>query len=106
MNTDSCDMRLVADDDLVMDGQPGDFFIGDVDVGEGRMQKMMWMKLPGNGYCVLYIGVGAKPDRSPSWQWDGNMSRPTLSPSIWHAPRTGAAYEWHGFVRNGRMESC
>jgi hypothetical protein len=36
----------------------------------------------------------------PSWEWDGNMEAPTLSPSVHHVGH------WHGFLRNGVWESC
>lgn len=39
-------------------------------------------------------GEGAK------WNWDGNIEKPTLSPSIW---RKG---HWHGWLRNGEFVSC
>ena len=39
------------------------------------------------------------PEGHTSWEWDGNVERPTLSPSIWAEPPEG----WHGFVRDGRM---
>ena len=40
----------------------------------------------------------------PVWQWDGNREAPTLSPSILvyngdHSER------WHGFLRNGKLET-
>lgn len=35
----------------------------------------------------------------PSWEWDGNVDKPTLSPSI---HRVG---HWHGWLRAGRFES-
>jgi len=46
MNTDSCDMIRVADDDAVHDGPPGSFCIETLANG----QRIMWHKLPdGNG---------------------------------------------------------
>lgn len=47
--------------------------------------------------------VGAldfKPAPSPSWQWDGNLDEPTLSPSVHHVGH------WHGWLRKGVWESC
>ena len=34
--------------------------------------------------------------------WDGNIERPTFSPSIWLSDRKG----WHGFIRNGDLHSA
>ena len=41
-----------------------------------------------------------RPDPPPSWEWDGNMDTPTLSPSVHHVGH------WHGWLRNGIWESC
>jgi hypothetical protein len=41
----------------------------------------------------------------PSWQWDGNREKPTLSPSIFVGMRDTPP-GWHGFVRAGVMETC
>lgn len=40
-----------------------------------------------------------EPDPSPSWQWDGNLEKPTLSPSVWQPGH------WHGWLRAGVWES-
>lgn len=37
----------------------------------------------------------------PSWEFDGNTEKPTLSPSI----RRLTGCKWHGFLRNGVWES-
>lgn len=34
--------------------------------------------------------------------WDGNLERPTFTPSIWLRNRSG----WHGFIRNGNLEDA
>lgn len=41
-----------------------------------------------------------KTEGKPNWAWDGNEDAPTLSPSIHNIGH------WHGFLRNGRFESC
>lgn len=46
------------------------------------------------------------------WHWDGNVERPTLTPSLGlkvQAPgeSLGAdGYHWHGFLRAGVFEQC
>ena len=36
----------------------------------------------------------------PAWQWDGNIEKPTLTPSVhWVG-------HWHGYLRGGVWESC
>lgn len=67
--------------------------------------------LPGAGYGYLPFRKGPRdPDKS-GWKWDGNLERPTLTPSIdakpalpykGYAGRPG----WHGFLKDGRWESC
>lgn len=42
------------------------------------------------------------PEASPSWEWNGDMQRPTLTPSI--LQRNGC--RWHGYLRNGVWEWC
>lgn len=93
MNTESCDMVRVADEDAVFDGPPGAFYIEQLDSG----QVVMWHKLPNGDAGMLRI----RPcDTHPSWDWDRNEDKPTLNPSV-HLPG-----RWHGWFRNGRMESC
>jgi hypothetical protein len=35
-----------------------------------------------------------------SWEWNGNMEKPTLQPSVHHVGH------WHGWLKNGVWESC
>lgn len=95
MNTNSCDMVRVSSDDAVQDGPPGAFYIETFEGG----QRVMWHKLPdGNvGWLRLRPLVAGE---HPSWEWDGNQDKPTLTPSV-HLPG-----RWHGWFRDGRMESC
>lgn len=94
MNTESCDMIRCSDDDAVLDGPPGSFYIADTEGG-----KVMWLKLPDGAASAINLRP-YKPDIGASWEWDGNENKPTLTPSV---HRVGS---WHGFIRNGRMESC
>lgn len=78
--------------------QAGDysFFVND----KGERCGML-IALPGRDGKV---SVGAcpfpnAPDNHPGWSWDGNVDKPTLSPSI---HRLGS---WHGFLKAGRFES-
>ena len=66
--------------------------------------------LPGAGFGHVNIRPNYKGDGA-SWDWDGNIEKPTLTPSVHALPiepyddypsRVG----WHGFLRNGRWESC
>ena len=54
--------------------------------------------------CTLLIGPQPCPppdgERLWIWGWDGDLERPTLTPSIdCHADGCG----WHGFIREGVM---
>jgi len=63
------------------------------------------MKLPDNSLCVIPI----EPTGSDkiNWSWDGNIARPTLTPSILHwGLEDGIQFKaWHGHITGGRMES-
>lgn len=90
MNTESIDTRRVPPGDLE---KPGDFCFD-----EERNYIYVW--LPGfSGPDAIRIQKGESPG-GRIWGWDGNELKPTLTPSI-HAPG-----EWHGFLRNGRLQSC
>lgn len=44
--------------------------------------------------CYVPIREGA--NREHTWGWDGNIAKPTITPSI-DCTQCG----WHGFIRNG-----
>jgi hypothetical protein len=96
-NKQSCEMIRVASAEAVEDGAIGSFFIETFENG----QRVMWHKLPdGNaGLLVLRPIVARANESRPSWEWDGNADKPTLKPSV-HLPG-----RWHGWFKNGRMES-
>lgn len=57
-------------------------------------------------YCCRPCGcdvIGAldfKPHPSPSWHWDGNREKPTLTPSVHQVGH------YHGWLRAGTWISC
>lgn len=59
-------------------------------------------RYPGGMIYQCPCGCGAqgalrfRPAESPSWEWDGNVEIPTLSPSVHHVGH------WHGFLRGGQ----
>lgn len=83
--------KLSFADDLTI---PGSFSISNVQ-DDGK--AIFWYCCPcGCGSeGALSVGIGFKPDGGPTWNWDGDLDRPTLSPSIHH---TG---HWHGWLRQG-----
>lgn len=49
----------------------------------------------------ILIGLDKPTDR-PSWQWDGNVYAPTLTPSI----NCVGGCKWHGFLTKGEFKAC
>lgn len=57
----------------------------------------------GNPCGGIAIGHPDKPvQRSPSWRWDGDIERPTLTPSINCTGGCG----WHGYLTAGVFKEC
>lgn len=65
------------------------------------------------GLCIKCPGCGAESylqfantattvEHGSKWSWDGNRIEPTLSPSVHSVGCCG----WHGYLRNGKWESC
>lgn len=56
--------------------------------------------------CALFGGTGLhllpvnSPNYSPSWDWDGNLEQPSLSPSI-HTKRGEEGGNCHSFLKEG-----
>jgi len=43
----------------------------------------------------ILVAINYKPPSSPSWNWNGSRTEPTLAPSV---NRRG---HWHGYLRDG-----
>lgn len=53
--------------------------------------------------CGKLRSVPLKPHAgSPSWEWNGNKEKPSLSPSV--NCLTGC--QWHGWITDGVFTSC
>ena len=67
---------------------------------EGGGQRGLHLWCPG---CNAVHSVRTDP---PGWTWNGDVEKPTLSPSILHNPgRENPSHEiCHSFVRDGRIE--
>ncbi len=66
--------------------------------------SILWIMIPAGthpqGYCLSPWHIKPnKNDGGHSWQWDGNIEKPTLTPSL-HAVGI-----WHGYMRNGNLVS-
>lgn len=118
-NKDSCDMRLVTFEDFQRmvwrdPNTPVGIFHWGTSVKEikGREYRWrtLWHVLPsGDMGCIPIEPIPdpvrphlmhGNPPKLHSWTWDGNEEKPTLQPSVWLKGR------WHGYFRNGRMETC
>jgi hypothetical protein len=93
-NRESCDCRQVADYDHVE--RPGDFYFKPIQNVPG--ETCLHIMLPGDTFIWIPVSRGEKLPRV--WLWDGNETKPTVSPSI------HTIGHWHGFLRGGRLESC
>jgi hypothetical protein len=104
MNTESCGMRRVEvpADPWWMENidTAGDFYF----FTESDGQRFFACVLPGGDHCIIPIRpvlpARASFNGGHSWEWDGNETAPTLTPSI------NSVGTWHGWVRAGRFESC
>ena len=89
MNTESINCRKVQHGGME---KPGDFTFDDD-------RKTIYVWLPGvTGPDALRIQFGT-PGGPRVWGWDGNEDKPTLMPSI------HALGQWHGYLREGRLQS-
>lgn len=43
----------------------------------------------------------AREGDHPSWEWDGNLEKPTLTPSVLQV----GGCRWHGWLRNGEWKA-
>jgi hypothetical protein len=79
------------------DLEPGEFFFS-------RQLGQMYFNcaLPSGAACRIPIRplIDPKVNGGHSWEWNGNIESPTLSPSI------HLVGHWHGYVTAGRMVSC
>lgn len=75
---------------------PGDFCYTSNQAGE---TAGMMIKCPGCGAesYLQFTNTSTTVDHGPKWDWDGNRSQPTLTPSVHSTGCCG----WHGFLRNG-----
>lgn len=72
--------------------RPGMF---DIEVREDGRGAHMFYVCPGNRVCALRLQEGPPPGNQV-WGWDGDMEKPTISPSI-NCHSCG----WHGWIKEG-----
>lgn len=99
----------------VLDGD-GEKFTRGMDSGsiedqgrkKGRIIGMIHF-LPGAGYG--HIPIRPYNGNADSWEWDGNIEKPTLTPSVHAMPQEAKGdypgrIGWHGHLTEGRWVSC
>jgi hypothetical protein len=96
---------------------PSDAPAGTFDIELGRTEGYQNVAhiifvCPRGQRCAVLLGPNfvdrPNPDALCVWGWDGNMDRPTITPSInciaeKDGKRTGGC-GWHGFITNGVMQ--
>lgn len=111
-NKDSCQMRHVFECDFFNgDSKPRDtrgwFFWKDIvrtiDGVEHRCRGIFARYPDGS---AAHLPVRPVPEQMKdlngghSWAWNGDLNRPTLTPSV------HIVGSWHGWIRDGHMQSC
>lgn len=73
--------------------------------------RTLWVRMPydrpqhaHSWHCFRIVLAGEPPAPKPFWTWDGNVERPTLTPSIACGQPRGSA--WHGYLTAGMIRAC
>ena len=66
---------------------------------EGKINSLVFVCPCG---CRDIVFLPVQQGRGNSWEWDGNMEKPTLNPSILRT--TGC--RWHGYLTGGVFKEC
>lgn len=96
---------------------PDDAPVGTFDIHSNGIQRYpgitghIMFVCPNNRRCLVHIGPvhidRPTPDAICIWGWNGNLERPTLTPSInCQSERDGkpaGGCGWHGFITNGTI---
>jgi len=59
--------------------------------------------------CGANHAVGVKPGDPSGWEWNGDLDKPTLSPSLSFAyghPKSNPDCRWHGFLKDGEWHDA
>lgn len=80
---------------------PGSFSVSKPDPEEENAQWFWYCCPCGCGAMApIIVGNGFKPAEGPSWNWNGSLDKPTLTPSVHHRGH------WHGWLTDGVWRSC
>jgi hypothetical protein len=108
VNKESVDGRRIKDPSSLLGAgtNPGDFawefdfthFPHGATVNDAELT--LYLHWPGElRWSPIRLRRGAQGGERV-WGWDGNLDRPTLTPSV-HHPNV-----WHGHITGGRLVSC
>lgn len=84
--------------EAIKDGQPGDFYINELEGQPGATHYLHYQCPCG---CGDYRGIPLNRGlavQGAGWGWDGNEDKPTTTPSIKHLDDC----KFHGFLTAGR----
>lgn len=74
------------------------------DLTQGRVKEAaLWFYCPcgcGVRRCII-VGIRQQSVAIPSWNWNGSLRDPSLTPSV---NQTGCG--WHGWLRDGYWETA
>lgn len=101
-------MALFKDwDDLNVNGQMGDWCFFE---GSDGLEYFGFRHPAPNNYApeiahefrgeLTHIPITIGMKKPNAWLWDGNRESPTISPSV------DVVGVWHGFIRNGKLETA
>lgn len=76
--------------------KPGDFYW--TGMSDGKIGRMMFVCPCG---CGDICGIVLKPVAPTGWEWNGDLDKPTVTPSI--LINRG---HWHGYLTDGVFRSC
>lgn len=105
-NRDSCDVTYHETPPAEGEAKPGDMWT-DHDLNEDGEVEFIYLVFPDGSWSGgLSVYCGDRPNLPggyPSWKMTGDPAKPetlSLSPSL-HLKGS-----WHGWLKNGRLESC
>lgn len=80
---------------------PGDFLWSGRENDDQPPTRMIFLCPCGCG-AFPGVHVGGEPGKQPVWNWNGDLDKPTISPSI----QVIGGCNWHGFLTDGVFRSC
>jgi len=90
-------------DDFDAGAQKGDWFI--FENQKGTFCAIRFGETAFKGTVIIPISINPDPNKVV-WRWDGNLEKPTLSPSILVKAVPGWNDGWHGWLRDGVLVSA